>query len=202
MQTITRWVLGTFASPIGIVVLGALDSTIFFSLPFGIDAAVIALAARSERLAWMVPVLATVGSLVGAALTFWMGMKAGEAGLERFIPAHRLERIQKKIKNKGAVALALLTLIPPPFPFTPFILAAGALRVRPVVFFGAMAASRLLRFGIEAVLAVWYGRRILAWMDSDLFHQIAFACLALAVVLTTLSIVRLTRSSRPARASA
>jgi membrane protein YqaA with SNARE-associated domain len=197
MRTVVRWVIGTFASPIGIVVLGALDSTIFFSMPFGIDAAVVVMAARSERLAWMVPCLATIGSIAGAALTFWMGKKAGDAGLERFVPRQRLERVQRRIKNGGAVALALLTLIPPPFPFTPFILVAGALNVRAPVFFVALAASRLLRFGVEAALAVRYGRRILTWMESDLFQGLVFASLALAIVLTTVTIVRL---ARPARA--
>jgi hypothetical protein len=66
MRELSRWVLTTFASPAGIVVLAALDSTVFFSLPFGIDAAVIVLAARLETLAWMVPVLATIGSVAGA----------------------------------------------------------------------------------------------------------------------------------------
>jgi membrane protein YqaA with SNARE-associated domain len=145
----------------------------------------------------MVPCLATIGSIAGAALTFWMGKKAGDAGLERFVPRQRLERVQRRIKNGGAVALALLTLIPPPFPFTPFILVAGALNVRAPVFFVALAASRLLRFGVEAALAVRYGRRILTWMESDLFQGLVFASLALAIVLTTVTIVRL---ARPARA--
>ena len=67
--------LGLFASPVGVVVLAALDSTMFFSLPFGIDAAVIILAARLQTLWWVVPILATFGSVAGAALTFWMGVK-------------------------------------------------------------------------------------------------------------------------------
>ena len=74
-----------FASPVGVVVLAALDSTLFFSLPFGIDAAVIILAARLQTLWWVVPILATVGSVAGAWLTFWMGVKAGEQGLDRYV---------------------------------------------------------------------------------------------------------------------
>lgn len=41
MRTLARWVVGALASPVGIVFPGALDSTAFFSMPFGIDAAVI-----------------------------------------------------------------------------------------------------------------------------------------------------------------
>ena len=72
--------VSTFTSPIGIFVLALLDSTLFFSLPFGIDAAVIILSARSETLAWTVPIVATVGSMAGASITFWMGRKAGRKG--------------------------------------------------------------------------------------------------------------------------
>jgi len=41
----TGWFIALFASPLGVPVLAALDSTLFFSLPFGIDTAVILLAA-------------------------------------------------------------------------------------------------------------------------------------------------------------
>src|SRR5207237_9628049 len=141
-----------FTSPIGIVVLAALDSTLFFSLPFGIDAAVVILAARLRTLAWIVPVLATAGSLVGAALTFWMGVKAGEKGLDRYVAAKRLKTIRKKIRTSGALALAALDLIPPPFPFTPFVLAVGALEVNAQTFLIRLAICRIVLFCVESYL--------------------------------------------------
>ncbi len=197
MRSISKWVLGVFASPMGVFVLAALDSTLFFSLPFGIDAVVIILAARLKQLAWLIPLIATAGSVAGAALTFWMGKKVGDAGLERFVDERRLERVRAKIKESGAIALAVLDLIPPPFPFTPFVLAAGALEVKATTFFTTLAACRILRFGAEAWLAVIYGRRIIAWLDSYLFHDIVFACIVLAAALTTFSIVKLVKSTRP-----
>jgi membrane protein YqaA with SNARE-associated domain len=198
MRALTRWVLGVFASPAGIVVLAALDSTVFFNLPLGIDAAVIILAARMRELAWVVPLLAAGGSVAGAWLTFWMGKKIGERGLERYAPKKRLEHIRARVRRSGAVALAVLDLIPPPFPFTMFVLAAGALEVKPTTFFVTLAVCRVIRFGLETVLAVAYGRSILAWLDSDLFHDIVALFIALAIVLTVVSLVRLLRSTRPA----
>jgi membrane protein YqaA with SNARE-associated domain len=177
-------------------VLAALDSTLFFSLPFGIDAAVILLAAQMRGLWWTVALLATIGSVAGAWLTFWMGHKIGERGLERFVSPKRLKRIQHRIRTSGTVALAALDLIPPPFPFTPFILAAGALEVRSWTFFVTLTLCRVLRFGLEAALAAIYGRRIVGWLDSDLFHDIVSVCIVIAIGLTTLSIVRLVRSTR------
>ena len=196
MRSFSHWVITLFATPLGVVVLAALDSTVFFSLPFGIDAAVILLAAQLHGLWWTVPLLATIGSVGGAWLTFWMGHKIGEKGLERFVSPKRLKRIQHKIRTSGTVALAALDLIPPPFPFTPFILAAGALEVRSQTFFVTLTVCRILRFGLEAALAAVYGRRIVGWLNSDLFHDIVSGCIVLAIALTTLSIVRLVRSTR------
>jgi membrane protein YqaA with SNARE-associated domain len=193
------WILGLFASPLGVFALAFLDSTLFFSLPFGIDGVVIILAARQRSLWWMVPLLATAGSVAGAALTFWMGAKIGEKGLERHVSPKRLTQIQGRLKTSGALALALLDLIPPPFPFTPFVLAAGALKVRRRLFFVTLAVTRVFRFGIEASLALVYGRHIIAWLDSDIFKNIVFGCIVLAVALTTLSIVRVVRATRPSR---
>ena len=47
----------------GVLVLAVFDSTLFFSLPSGIDAAVILLAAWLRSLWWIVPLLASAGSV-------------------------------------------------------------------------------------------------------------------------------------------
>jgi membrane protein YqaA with SNARE-associated domain len=178
------------------VVLAALDSTVFFSLPFGIDAAVIILAARMRELWWLVPLLATAGSVAGATLTFWMGVKIGEQGLERWVPGKRLTAIRARAHEKGAIALAVLDLIPPPFPFTPFVLAAGALDVTPRTFFVTLTVCRVLRFGLEAALALVYGNRIMSLLESDLFHDVVTFFIAIAIALTVLSLVQVVRATR------
>jgi membrane protein YqaA with SNARE-associated domain len=194
-----RWFAARFvtllASPVGVVVLAALDSTIFVSLPFGIDAAVIILAARLRAFWWVAPLLATLGSVAGAWLTFWMGAKVGEQGLKRYVAPKRLNRVRARIQRSGAVALAVLDLVPPPFPFTPFVLAAGALGVKVSTFFITLTVCRLLRFGLEATLAIAYGPQILSWLEADLFHDIVIGCILAAVVLTLLSAIALVKTS-------
>jgi membrane protein YqaA with SNARE-associated domain len=199
--SLSRRLVALFASPLGVFAFAALDSSLLFSLPFGIDALVIIVAARLPY-PWLVPLLAAAGSVTGAALTFWMGVKIGERGLERYVQPKRLEKTRRRIKERGAVGLAALSLIPPPFPFTPFVLVAGALEVRRATFFTTLALCRIVRFGIEAALAVRYGRRILRWLDSPLFQNVVAACIVLTIALTILSIVRVTRSTNPARGDA
>ena len=196
MHRVSRWFFSVFVSPIGIVALAALDSTLFFTMPFGVDGAVIFLAARLGARAWIVPLLATFGSVVGAALTFWMGRKIGDTGLPRYVSARRLERIRRRIRSSGAIALAVLDLIPPPFPFTLFVLAAGALDVSARTFFVTLASCRIFRFGLETALAVRYGRSIVAIFETDLFNSFIVGCIVVAAVLTAWSAFALFRSTR------
>jgi membrane protein YqaA with SNARE-associated domain len=196
MRSLSGRILGLIASPAGLLILAALDSTLFFSLPGGIDVAVLLVAVRRQTAWWLVALLATAGSVGGAALTFWMGIKIGEHSLDRYIPRKRLTRIRRKVNETGAIGLAVLDLIPPPFPFTPFILAAGALEVDAATFFGTLTVCRLIRFGGEALLAIIYGRRVLAWLDSNVFLDVVVVVALLGAALTALSIVKLYRSSR------
>jgi membrane protein YqaA with SNARE-associated domain len=199
MRALTQWVLSTFTSPIGILIVAALDSTLFFWLPFGVDAATIVLAMRGVAPWWVVALLATAGSAAGAALTFWMGRKVGDNGIERFVPRPRLERARRRIHaSTNTVALAALSLIPPPFPFTPIVLAAGALEVSRETFFAALVAGRFIRFGAEAYLARRFGPETLDWLNSEIVHNAVLGFIVLAALLTAASTVRLLRS-RPSR---
>jgi membrane protein YqaA with SNARE-associated domain len=194
---------GFFVTWWGAFLLGALDASLVFFMPFGIDALVIYLAARDEQLFWLYPILATAGSLTGSAITFWIGHKAGEVGLERLVPARRLERFRCRVRNSGAVAMALPALLPPPFPLTLFTLTCGALAVNRGLFFSTLAVMRLLRFGIEATLARIYGRGILRVLESDAVQMFMVGFIAIAVIGTIVSAALLWRQThyRPATAA-
>ena len=181
-------ILGYFLSPLGIVLMGVLDASMVFFLPLGIDFVVIIMAARKPEVFWLYALLATAGSLLGAAGTFWVGKKAGEKGLERFVGPRRLKRVRARV-DRGAFVVAGMALIPPPFPFTPFVLVSGALGMNPWSFFTALAGARALRFGIEAALASHYGSGILRWMKTPTFQMVVGVFIALAVIGTLVSAV-------------
>jgi membrane protein YqaA with SNARE-associated domain len=185
-----------FLSIPGVPILAALDSSLVFFFPFGIDVVVILMSARSAERAWLIPLLATLGSVAGAAVTFWIGRKIGETGLKRVVGDRRVARVKRKVTDSAAVSIAVLALIPPPFPFTPFVLTSGALDVSRAVFFGTLAAARLARFGVESWMARLYGRRILLWMESDAFELTVAIFIAVAVAGSAFSAWRLARSVR------
>jgi membrane protein YqaA with SNARE-associated domain len=188
--------LGYFLTAPGLVVLGALDSSMIFFLPLGIDFAVIVLAARKPELFWLYALLATAGSMIGVSLTFWIGRKVGRHGLERFVKPSRLKRIQERVGNSAAVTVASLGIIPPPFPFTAFVLTSGAGGVNAWTFLTTLGVVRALRFAAESALAARYGRGILAWMHSTTFMIVIGALTGIAIVGTVVSAIALYRSSK------
>src|SRR5215472_10159491 len=174
-------IFGSLMSWWGLAILAALDSTLVVVIPLAVDIAVIVLTSRSRDLVWLYPIIASLGSLGGAAVTFYVGRRVGEPGLEHFVSKGRMDRIRRRIEDKGAVALAVLDLLPPPFPFTACILAAGALEVSTTLFFVTLGLTRFVRFGIEAVLTFFYGKQIIGWLESDTFEYIGIGLFAFAV---------------------
>ena len=179
-----------FVSLPGLLVLGFLDAAFFFTLPLGIDAVVVTIAAKRGIYFWLTPVLATGGSLAGAAVTYWTGMKVGEAGLKRFCPPKWFDRVQDRLKG-SAVTLAALDLMPPPFPFSMFVLGAGAVKVDRRKFFVTLAVCRLFRFGVEALLGLRYGRFALKWIESDTVEWVVAGVVILAIAAALISLGRL-----------
>jgi len=140
-----RWFFTTFGFLLswwGAFIVSALDSSLVFVLPFGVDALIIYLAARNRETFWIYPLVMTAGSVAGAALTFWAGVKIGDTELPKFVSERHLDRLRQRVKNAGAGSLAVSALLPPPFPLTPFVLVCGALDVNRRLFFSVFAAMR------------------------------------------------------------
>ena len=198
MRALFFSILAWFLTPLGVVLMGVLDASLVFFLPLGIDFVVIVMTARKPELFWLYALLATIGSVVGGLATFWIGRKVGEVGLVRFVNAKRLERAKARV-GRGAFVVAALAVIPPPFPFTPFVLTGGALALNPWPFFGTLAVARALRFGVEAGLASYYGGQILRWMKTPTFEAVIGVLIALALIGTIASAVALARGTRGAK---
>jgi membrane protein YqaA with SNARE-associated domain len=178
----------------GLILLGALDASLFVFMPFGTDAVVIYMCARDRELFWLYPLLTTAGSIVGAAVTYRIGAKIGDDGLARFVSKRALERLRQRMKDIGAVTMGLSAMLPPPFPLTAFILMSGALKVPMTRFLLIFATARLVRFGSEALLARRFGTSLLQMFESDAVQAVALGLVVIAVAGTVIAIVRVWRS--------
>ena len=176
---------------LGLLLMSALDSS-FLVLPFGNDLLLVALVSSNrEGLGWIsYVIISAIGSVVGVFIIDLIMRKTGEKGLERFISQRRIEKLKGKLENKAGVSVFIATLIPPPFPFTTAVMTASALQSPRGELLIAVFLGRLLRFGIEAVLALYFGRQVLAFMNSDVVTYIVYGLIGIAIVLSTLSLLR------------
>ena len=175
----------------GLLVMSALDSSFLF-LPFGNDLLLIALVSSNrESLIWIPYVLVSAaGSVLGAFMIDLLMRKAGEKGLERFVSEQKVERWKKKLENKLGFTVFVATLVPPPFPFTTVIMTASALQCSRKKLFGAVFAGRVVRCTAEAILALYFGRQLIAYINSDVVEYFVYGLIGAAVILSTLSLLR------------
>jgi membrane protein YqaA with SNARE-associated domain len=199
MKALFNALIGYFLTPLGVLLMGALDASLVFFLPLGIDFVVIIVTARRPEFFWLYALLATAGSLIGAGGTYWVGRKVGQHGLARLIKPSTLRRVERRVTHSAAMSIAALGIIPPPFPFTAFVLASGAFGLNPWTFLSALGGVRLARFLVEAGLAARYGSGILAWMESPTFTLVVTALAVLAVGGTIVSAIALIRAARSDR---
>ena len=174
----------------GLFLLSALDSS-FLVLPFGNDLLLIALVSRDRTSAiWIVYVLVSaIGSLAGVFIIDLIMRKAGEKGLEHFLSQQKIEKFKAKMENKAGISVFVATILPPPFPFTPVVMTASALQVPKGRLFGAVFVGRLVRCTTEAVLALYFGRKLIRYINSDVVTYAVYGLIAVAAVLSTLSLI-------------
>ena len=143
---------------------------------------------------------ASLGSLVGVMLLDLVMRKAGEEGLERFVGPQRLEKLKHKMEKHCVRVVFITALLPPPFPFTALMAAASALQCARQKMLMAVFAGRLIRFTIESVLALYFGRRLLRYLRSDVIEYFVYGLIAVAIIGSVLTIRKWFRT-RPGRAA-
>jgi membrane protein YqaA with SNARE-associated domain len=179
----------------GLLALGVLDSS-FLVMPLGNDLLIIAMTARRHHLLPYYAAMATAGSVLGCLLVDIVCRKGGEKALERHVPKKRLQYVRGKIDKNAGFALAFASLMPPPFPFTPFVVAAAALEYPRKKLLGVIAASRFARFLIDGTLAILVGRRILRWTAMPAFQYAVIALIVLSIAASVLSVASWVKRSR------
>ncbi len=172
----------------GLVILGIADNSIV-PLTGSMDVLTIWLAARHREPWPYYSFMATLGAVIGGYITYWLARKGGKEALERKLSKKRAKQVSAAFERWGFFAVALPALLPPPFPFVPFLLAAGAAQYSPKKFLGALTVGRGVRYTIGAWLGFFYGRHVLRFFHH--YYAPALAILiGLAFVGTVLSLIQ------------
>jgi membrane protein YqaA with SNARE-associated domain len=173
---------------LGQLILGVLDSSFLF-MPLGNDLLMVVLSVRNH--VWMIyyAAMATIGSVLGCLVTDLLVRKHGEAGLEKYMSRKRLAYVKKKVTHSAGWALTMASLMPPPFPFTPFVAAAAALQYPRKKLLTVIAVTRMIRFTGTGFLAILFGHRILQWGRSPYVQYAVIALIVICVVGSVISVI-------------
>ena len=164
----------------GLFLIAFLDSS-FLSFPEVVDLViVIAITAEKQRILYY-PLLATLGSVCGCFALYMLGAKGGEAFLRRRLHARHVDHVLEVFQRHGLLTIIVPSLLPPPFPFKPFVLAAGVAGIRPVDFLLAVALGRGLRYFGEGALAFFYGEQAARFLRENA-APVSFGVAALILV--------------------
>ncbi len=102
--------------------------------------------------------LATIGSTIGAYITFRLARKAGDAYLESKFGQAKVAAYLGVFKRWGTGTLIASTAIPFPFPTSLVFAAAGASDYHLGKYLAVVAVSRGTRYTVIAVVADLFGR--------------------------------------------
>ena len=189
-RNLTRWLLHLVG--IGLIPLGLLDSSLV-PIPGSMDVATILLSAREKQLWLYYALMATVGSVLGAFLTYRLARKGGKEALAKKVSKRKVDKVLKTFERWGFAAIVVPALLPPPFPLVPFVIAAGAMQYSVPKFLMAMTIGRFIRYALLAFLGATYGRQILSVFTQ---HAYAAVVIGIAIVLAAVITVLLARKRR------
>lgn len=155
------------AGAAGLFALAILDSS---PLPtFGGPDILIAVLAARHRNPWFeYAIVATVGSVIGAYLTYRLARRAGKAYLENKFGKKRFRSPLKFFEKWGTGALVVSSAIPFPFPTSALFAAAGASGYPRNKYLLVVFLSRGVRYAGIALIAQHYGRHFIRMLRHPL----------------------------------
>lgn len=167
----------------------------FLAFPFFPDAVVMQLCvANPARMPYYV-FMAAAGSLCGCILIYLLAKKGGEAYFHRHARG-KAEKIKEWVEHNAFLSAFIPAILPPPFPFKPFVLAQGVFQVPARTFIAAILLGRALRYGLEGILAVKYGDAALGYLKT---HGGVFVLGILAAVVILYFVMRFAFRNTPAK---
>lgn len=167
MRRLVDWVQ-TAALALGApgLFLAAVADSSFISLPEVVDILLVWMVTQHKSRMPLYAASATIGSVVGCLMLYWVGRK-GDAFIAKRFSAKRVEQTLGTFRKYGLMAVLIPSLLPPPMPFKVFVLLAGAAGISTGRFVMAIAIGRGIRYFGEGLLAAWYGERALQFLEQN-----------------------------------
>lgn len=178
-DSVWRWI-HRLGGP-GLILLGLADNTPFISAPAGsMDVLVIMLSAHRQEWWAYYAFMGTVGEVLGGYLAYRLAEKGGQNTLEKKIGKPRAEKMYKQFEKHGAITVFIGSILPPPFPFTSVLMAAGIMQYPRGRFLSALTTGRAMRFFAVAYFGRIYGRQMIGFVSQH-YRLMMYILITLAV---------------------
>lgn len=181
----------------GPFLLEALDSS-FFYVPLANELLLFALihgGGPESSWMWIAYALSgAAGTVVGVALLDLVMRRVGARGVERVVGENRFEKLKSKLEAHTGWVVFVASALPPPFPFRFTMMTASALQCARGSMLVSVFAGRSVRFAAEALLILYFGRRFLDFMNSDIFNYVVYGLTLAAVAGSAFTIFRLLKN--------
>jgi len=175
--------------PLGLFAVAFLDSS-FLSLPEINDILVVSAALVDPTTAWLPIAMATLGSVAGSSVLWFLGRRGGEAFLERRFGRERTAWTRTAYRRWGVLALAIPAVLPPPMPFKVFVLASGVFGFPFPRFVVTLLVARGGRYCFWGAMGMVYGDEALAILQA-VDHWTAERLPAVLAALAALALLAL-----------
>ncbi len=180
-RKLPAWLQAAVASTggVGVFLVAFLDSSVL-TFPVINDLLVVQLSIQNPLRMPYYALMATLGSVAGCILLYYLAEKGGEVYFRRHAGHHRADRIRAWLDRNGFLGVLVAALLPPPTPFKLFVLAAGVFQLPLRTFTLALLLARALRYFGVGYLAVRYGAAATHFLAE---HKLESAVIALGVTL-------------------
>jgi membrane protein YqaA with SNARE-associated domain len=178
-DSVWTWVQGL--GGVGLILVGLVDNTPFVSAPPGSEDVFLILLCAHHPHWWVYyAFMATVGEVLGGYLGYRLSAKGGQETFEKKVGRPRAEKIYKYFEKRGFLTVLAGSMLPPPFPFGPVVMAAGVMQYPRQKFLSALFTGRAARFFVEAFLGRVYGQQMIDFFSRH-YHILLYVLISVLV---------------------
>ncbi len=173
------WVLLKPLGAWGVFAIAAIDSA---ALGMPLDPVVAGYVYLQPHKFWLYAIMASAGSALGSLIIYAIGYEMGELVLEKKMGKEKFDRIRARFEKHEFLALAVPSIMPPPFPFKLFALSAAVFEMHWTHYLAAIFVGRVARFLILSALVVFFGPQVVSMIGGLFERHAGITAAALAVI--------------------